>query len=66
MLDTLDADFDISVESEQPNMIITNIEGIKVDFVKMNYPILFPTLLVEGVRMLDLRDIAPMKLKAIA
>lgn len=66
MLDTLDADFDIHVESEQPNMIITNIEGIKVDFVKMNYPILFPTLLVEGVRMLDLRDIPPMKLKAIA
>jgi predicted nucleotidyltransferase component of viral defense system len=66
LLDTLDNDFDVSVESEQPNMIITNIEGIKVDFVKMGYPILFPTLLIDGVRMLDLRDIAPMKLKAVA
>jgi Nucleotidyl transferase AbiEii toxin, Type IV TA system len=65
LLDTL-TDFDISVELDQPNMVITNIEGIKVDFVKMGYPILFPTLSVEGVRMLDLRDIAPMKLKAIA
>lgn len=32
----------------------------------MGYPILFPTLEIEGVRMLDIRDIAPMKLKAIA
>ncbi|MBX9785535.1 MAG: nucleotidyl transferase AbiEii/AbiGii toxin family protein [Chitinophagaceae bacterium] len=64
--DTLAAEFNIIVESEQPNMIITNIEGIKVDFVKMGYPLLFPALSVEGVRMLDIRDIAPMKLKAIA
>lgn len=47
-------------------MLITKIEGIKVDFVKMGYPILFPTLHEDGVRMLDLQDIAPMKLKAIA
>jgi predicted nucleotidyltransferase component of viral defense system len=32
----------------------------------MSYPILFPTLEIEGVRMLDIRDIAAMKLKAIA
>ena len=46
-------------------MVISYIDRVKVDFVKMSYPILFPTLLVEGVRMLDIRDIAPMKLKAI-
>ncbi len=66
LLETLSTKFEISIELEEPNMLITNIEGIKVDFVKMGYPILFPTLLVEGVQMLDLRDIAPMKLKAIA
>lgn len=66
LLDTLSATFDISIELEQPNMIITNIEGIKVDFVKMGYPILFPALSGEGVQMLDIRDIAAMKLKAIA
>lgn len=60
------ADFEVNIELEESNMLITNIEGIKVDFVKMSYPILFPTLLTEGVRMLELRDIAPMKLKAIA
>jgi len=66
LLDTLASDFEVSIELDESNMLITNIEGIKVDFVKMGYPILFPTILIEGVRMLDLRDIAPMKLKAIA
>ena len=66
LLDTLATDFEVNIELDEPNMLITNVEGIKVDFVKMGYPILFPTLLIEGVRMLDLRDIAPMKLKAIA
>ena len=66
LLDALTTNFDISIELEEPNMLITNIEGIKVDFVKMGYPILFSTLLVEGIRMLDIRDIAAMKLKAVA
>lgn len=66
LLDTLASEFDISIESEEPNMIITNIEGIKVDFVKMGYANLFPALFIEGVRMLTLGYIAPMKLKAIA
>lgn len=66
LIDALTERFEIVIEMEEPNMVISNIEGIKVDFVKMGYPILFPSLAVEGVRMLDLRDIAPMKLKAIA
>lgn len=66
LLGVLAANFEISVELEEPNMLITTIEGIKVDFVKMGYPILFPSLLIEGVRLLDQRDIAAMKLKAIA
>ncbi len=55
----------VLLESEGTSMLITSINEIKVDFVKMAYPILFPCLDVEGVRMLDIRDIAPMKLKAI-
>lgn len=57
---------DISLESEGTSMLITNINQVKVDFVKMGYPILFPPIEIDGVRMLDIRDIAPMKLKAIA
>lgn len=66
LLNSLEPDFQVSIESDQPNMLITNIDGIKVDFVKMGYPILFPALIMEEVRMLDIKDIAPMKLKAIA
>lgn len=66
LLGKLAGNHEISVELDEPNMLITTIEEIKVDFVKMGYPILFPTLLIEGVRMLDLRDIAAKKLKAIA
>ncbi len=66
LLNSLTPVFDVSIERDEPNLLITQIEGIKVDFVKMGYPILFPTLLVEEVRMLEIQDIAPMKLKAIA
>lgn len=66
LLDALSTNLEVSVELDEQHMLITNVEGIKVDFVKMGYPILFPTLHIEGVRMLDLQDIAPMKLKAIA
>lgn len=67
LLDLLNTHFDeVMLESEGTNMLITNIQQVKVDFVKMGYPILFPHLETEGIRMLDIRDIAPMKLKAIA
>jgi predicted nucleotidyltransferase component of viral defense system len=65
LLDTLNGTFDIMVETEGTSMLITNINAIKVDFVKMSYPVLFPPIITEGVRMLDIKDIAPMKLKAV-
>ena len=67
LLELLNTHFkEVTLESEGTSILITNIEQVKVDFVKMGYPILFPPLEIEGVRMLDIRDIAPMKLKAIA
>jgi Nucleotidyl transferase AbiEii toxin, Type IV TA system len=67
LLDLLNAHFDdVLLESEGASMLITNVQQVKVDFVKMGYPVLFPHLEMEGVRILDIRDIAPMKLKAIA
>ncbi|GAB4252991.1 MAG: nucleotidyl transferase AbiEii/AbiGii toxin family protein [Saprospiraceae bacterium] len=56
----------LTIVSEKPSMLITYINNVKVDFVKMGYPILFEPLTDNGIRMLDIRDIAPMKLKAIA
>ena len=57
--------YEVIVVNQTKSMLITTINGIKVDFVKMAYPILFSALQIEGVRMLDRRDIAPMKLKAV-
>jgi len=65
LLDTLQASFEVLIETEGANMLITNINAIKVDFVKMSYPVLFPPMVEEGIRMLEIRDIAPMKLKAV-
>ncbi len=65
LIHALDEKFELSIVSQEKRMLITYINGIKVDFVKMSYPILFPPHSTEGVRILDLRDIAPMKLKAI-
>jgi len=65
--DVLTQAFDeVTLEYEGGSMLITNINQVKVDFVKMSYPILFPVAETVGIRMLDIRDIAPMKLKAIA
>ena len=66
LLNALFSEFDISVESEGDQLLLTYIEEIKVDFVKMGYPILYPTVEVEGIRLLDIKDVAAMKLKAIA
>ena len=53
------------LKSESKQMIFAEIENVKVDLVKMSYPILYPTHKNENIRMLNINDIAPMKLKAI-
>ena len=66
VLDVLNDNFSsVVLEAEGTSMLVTSISDVKVDFVRMAYPTLFTPLVVEGVRMLDMRDIAPMKLKAI-
>ncbi len=65
IIEKMSEKYDFSIVSEGSGMVISTIDNIKVDFVKMSYPILFPTILDEQVRMLDIRDIAPMKLKAV-
>lgn len=48
------------------NILITDIAGIKVDFVNYQYQLLEKTLEIEGIRMLSKKDIAAMKINAIA
>lgn len=56
---------DFLLTNESGQMMFAIINNIKVDFVKMGYPTLFNPKTSDGVRMLDIKDIAPMKLKAI-
>jgi hypothetical protein len=50
--------FDLIVERESKTIYITYINDVKVDFVKVPYPKLFPVKLEEAIRMLDVRDIS--------
>ena len=56
---------DFVLTNESGQMMFAIINNVKVDFVKMGYSTLFNPNISEGVRMLDIKDIAPMKLKAI-
>ncbi|MBK6995806.1 MAG: nucleotidyl transferase AbiEii/AbiGii toxin family protein [Lewinellaceae bacterium] len=65
LLEVLNQEFSVSVESESKNIYITYINDVKVDFVKVAYPRLFPLIEMDGIRMLEIRDLAPMKLNAV-
>jgi len=46
--------------------LICEIDNIKVDFIRFKYKFIRPILEIDGIRMLHVEDIAPMKLDAIA
>ncbi|MFM9948963.1 MAG: nucleotidyl transferase AbiEii/AbiGii toxin family protein [Saprospiraceae bacterium] len=48
------------------NILIFNLNGIKVDFVNYKYPWLREITINEGIRLVSLSDIGAMKLGAIA
>ena len=48
------------------NILITDINGLKVDFVNYRYQLLDKPIEIDGIRMLSTKDIAAMKLNVIA
>jgi hypothetical protein len=56
----------ISVLNINRNSISLAVNGIKVDILSHQYPLLQPHELIEDVRFLSLQDIAAMKLSAVA
>jgi hypothetical protein len=48
------------------NIIIFSVNGIKVDFVNYNYPLLGKLIIKDNVRLVSEKDIAAMKLNAIS
>ncbi len=65
LFETLGEKYSLSIESQSKNILITYINNIKVDFVKVAYPRLYPILEIDGIRLLEVKDIAPMKLNAV-
>jgi len=57
---------EVIVTQSSKNIIITEVSGIKVDFVNYKYPLLSEPIIENSIRMLSKRDIAAMKLNAIA
>jgi len=57
---------DVKVAQSTKNILITKINEIKVDFVNYKYPLLSEHLFIENIRMLSTKEIAAMKLNAIA
>lgn len=67
LLRSLAQDFQhIEVLTKMKGTLLTRIQGIKVDFLRFNYPMIRPLRTVENLRLLTPEDIAPMKLDAIA
>lgn len=66
ILDLLSDFTPINIVSQAKNILILNVQGIKVDFVNYRYPLLEEPLIEEGIRLLRPADIGAMKLMAIA
>lgn len=56
----------VLVLKKSKNIIIFSINGVKVDFVNYKYPLLEELITEENIRLVSDRDIAAMKLNAIA
>jgi len=55
--------FQVILESQ--NTLITNINNIKVDFIRFKYGFTYPIITENEIRLVNIKDIAPMKLDAI-
>ncbi len=67
LFETLQRDFTIQEPFvKDRSTLIAEIEGVKVDFIRFRYHFRLPYLNAGGVRLLQIEDIAPMKLDAIA
>jgi len=56
----------LTVVARAPGTLHTVIQGVKVSFLAYRYPLLFPLQEFLGIQVADPRDIACMKLSAIA
>jgi predicted nucleotidyltransferase component of viral defense system len=56
----------VIIIKKSKNVLILSVNGIKVDFVNYKYPLLEEIAIIENIRLVSDKDIAAMKLNAIA
>ncbi len=56
----------VSILKQSRNILITEIDGVKVDFVNYRYPMLRDIIEIEGIRLVSTADIGAMKFGAVA
>lgn len=61
----VEASYPFSVYTSSKNILIGDIRGVKVDFVRYKYPLLSPIIEKDGIRLVSQKDISAMKLAAI-
>lgn len=66
MLVDLENEYKFQLDYRSKNTLKGEIDGVKVDLITHNYPLVKPLLNVDGVRMASPDDIAAMKLNAIS
>ena len=65
LLSSLLSEYQIVVNNQLSQTLITTINHVKVDFIKFHYPFIRPFVVIENIRMASIQDIAAMKLDAI-
>jgi Nucleotidyl transferase AbiEii toxin, Type IV TA system len=63
--DLLNAKFSFTVTLSRKNVMLAVVNKIKTDFIRHNYPLLFPPITEEGITFLSKEDISAMKIHAI-
>lgn len=66
MLSDLEDKYKFQLDYQSKNTLKGEIDGVKVDLITHNYPLVKPLLNWDGVRMASPDDIAAMKLNAIS
>lgn len=65
LFESLKNDYEFIERVKTKGSLIGDIDAIKVDFIRFKYQFQYPIIEEEGIRLMDMRDIAPMKIDPI-
>ena len=65
LLESLKLNFTPHPISIGSNSLTVEINQVKVDFIRHNYPLIVPVQIIDNIRLLSMEDIAAMKLNSI-